>query len=313
MELSDLHIFRTVAREGGITHAAAKLNRVQSNVTTRIRQLEDKLGVDLFLRQGRRLTLSPAGDTLLAYADRMLDLAAEARNAVTDRVPRGTLRLGSMESAAAVRLPDALAEFGRRFPDVTIELRTGNTLELGNALLAGEIDAAFAGEPLPDGPFCQLTAYVEDLVVVTGRNVPLDGPPGSPSRTMLAFEHGCAHRKRLEDWFAARDIIPERIVEMSSYHAILGCVSVGMGVALLPAAVLGSMPQSAALQVHALPEGRNRARTLLAWRKGVTSPNVEALASLYEEPDGAPQHMMPRSSSGGSSIGLPGEQNHEVG
>jgi DNA-binding transcriptional LysR family regulator len=286
MELSDLHIFRTVAREGGITRAADKLNRVQSNVTTRIRQFEEKLGVDLFIRSGRRLTLSPAGNTLLAYADRMLDLAAEARNAVTDRVPRGTLRLGSMESTAAVRLPDALSEFGRRFPEVTIELRTGNTLELGNALLAGEIDAAFAGEPLPDGPLCQLTAYVEDLVIVTAKNVPLDGPPGSPARTMLAFEHGCAHRKRLEDWFAARDVIPERIVEMGSYHAILGCASVGMGVALLPAAVLASVPQSNALQVHTLPEGKNRARTLLAWRKGVTSPNVDALTALYRDDAG---------------------------
>lgn len=281
MELSDLHIFRTVAREGGITRAAEKLNRVQSNVTTRVRQFEEKLGVDLFIRSGRRLTLSPAGNTLLDYADRMLDLAAEAQNAVTDRVPRGLLRLGSMESTAAIRLPDVLSRFGSRFPDVTIELRTGNTLELGNALLAGEIDAAFAGEPLPDGPFCQLTAYVEDLVIVTAKNVPLDGPPGSPARTMLAFEHGCAHRKRLEDWFAARDIIPERIIEMGSYHAILGCASVGMGVALLPAPVLASIPQSDALQVHALPDGKNRARTLLAWRKGVTSPNVDALTSLY--------------------------------
>lgn len=283
MELSDLHIFRTVAREGGITRAAEKLNRVQSNVTTRIRQFEEKLGVDLFIRTGKRLALSPAGNTMLVYADRMLDLAAEARNAVTDRVPRGPLRLGAMESTAAVRLPDALSEFGRRFPEVTIELRTGNTLELGSALLAGEIDAAFAGEPLPDGPFCELTAYVEDLVIVTGRNVPLDGPPGSPARTMLAFEHGCAHRKRLEDWFAARDVIPERIIEMGSYHAIMGCASVGMGVALLPAAVLATVPQSEALQIHALPEGKNRARTLLAWRKGVTSPNVEALASLFSD------------------------------
>lgn len=281
MELSDLRIFRTVAREGGITRAAEKLNRVQSNVTTRIRQFEEKLGVDLFVRTGRRLTLSPAGTTLLAYADRMLDLAAEAESAVTDRVPRGPLRLGSMESTAAVRLPAALAEFGRRFPDVTIEMRTGNTLELGNALMAGEIDVAFAGEPLPDGPFDQLTAYVEDLVIVTAKNVPLDGPPGSPSRVMLAFEHGCAHRVRLENWFADRGVIPERVIEMGSYHAIMGCASVGMGVALLPAAVLESMPVAETLQLHPLPEGRNRARTLLAWRKGVTPPNVDALVSLY--------------------------------
>lgn len=283
MELSDLHIFRTVAREGGITRAAEKLNRVQSNVTTRIRQFEDKLGVDLFVRSGKRLSLSPAGNNMLVYADRMLDLAAEAQNAVTDRAPRGALKLGSMESTAAMRLPAALSEFNRRYPRVTIELRTGNTLQLSAALMAGEIDAAFAGEPLPDGPFCELTAYVEDLVIVTARNVPLDGPPGGPSRVMLAFEHGCPHRSRLEDWFEANGRMPERIIELGSWHAILGCASVGMGVALLPRSVLDTIPDRGALQVHELPEGKNRARTLLVWRKGVTSPNVDALASLYRD------------------------------
>ncbi|WP_158284791.1 LysR substrate-binding domain-containing protein [Oricola cellulosilytica] len=283
MELTDLYIFRTVAREGGITRAAEKLNRVQSNVTTRVRQFEEKLGVDLFVRTGKRLTLSPAGNTMLAYADRMLDLAAEAQNAVTDRAPRGPLRLGAMESTAAIRLPAALAEFSRRFPKVTIELRTGNTLELGATLLAGDVDAIFAGEPLPEGPFDTLTAYVEELVVVTARNVPLDGPPGSPSRVMLAFEHGCPHRMRLEEWFESRAVMPERIVELGSWHAVLGCAAVGMGVALLPRVVVDTIPDRAALRLHELPDGRNRARTLLAWRKGVTPPNVEALASLYRE------------------------------
>ena len=61
MDLSDLHIFRSVVEAGGVTRAAEKLNRVQSNVTTRVRQLESELGVDLFVRQGKRLHVSPAG------------------------------------------------------------------------------------------------------------------------------------------------------------------------------------------------------------------------------------------------------------
>src|ERR671924_1491037 len=79
MDLADLHIFRSVVQAGGITRAAEKLNRVQSNVTTRVRQLEAELGVDLFIRNGKRLHLSPAGQLLLDYADRLLDLAREAR------------------------------------------------------------------------------------------------------------------------------------------------------------------------------------------------------------------------------------------
>ena len=94
MDLADLHIFRSVVQAGGVTRAAERLNRVQSNVTTRVRQLEAELGVDLFIRNGKRLHLSPAGQLLLDYADRLLDLAREAREALHDEAPRGLLRLG---------------------------------------------------------------------------------------------------------------------------------------------------------------------------------------------------------------------------
>src|SRR5512132_932908 len=98
MELSDLHVFATVVRAGGVTRAAERLHRVQSNVTTRVRKLEEDLGVELFVRDGRRLKLSPAGNVLLGYADRLLALATEAREALHEADPRGVLRLGSMES-----------------------------------------------------------------------------------------------------------------------------------------------------------------------------------------------------------------------
>src|SRR5262250_2837908 len=111
MDLSDLRIFTAVVREGGVTRAAEKLNRVQSNVTTRIRQLEEGLGVDLFIREGKRLHLSPAGKVMLGYAERLLDLAREARESVHDVKPRGLLRFAAPESTTAVRLPTPLSEY----------------------------------------------------------------------------------------------------------------------------------------------------------------------------------------------------------
>src|SRR3954453_171697 len=85
MDLSDLHIFRSVVQAGGVTRAAERLNRVQSNITTRVRQLEAELGVELFMRAGKRLHLTPSGQVLLDYAERLLDLAAEAREALNDQ------------------------------------------------------------------------------------------------------------------------------------------------------------------------------------------------------------------------------------
>src|ERR1700731_4471023 len=153
MDLSELRIFSTVVRQGGVTRAAERLHRVQSNVTTRIRQLEEDLGVALFIREGKRLHLAPAGRTLLGYAERLLALADEARDAVQDARPRGTFRLGAMESTAAVRLPKALSEYHRRHPEVVLELRTGNPQILARAILAGELDAALVAEPIADAPF----------------------------------------------------------------------------------------------------------------------------------------------------------------
>src|SRR3979411_2044776 len=107
MDLGDLHIFRAVVQAGGITRAAEKLNRVQSTITTRVRQLQADAGVQLFIREGKKLHLSPEGKLLLDYADRLLDLAQEAREAVHDAKPRGLLGLGSMERTACVGVAGA--------------------------------------------------------------------------------------------------------------------------------------------------------------------------------------------------------------
>ena len=284
MNLSDLEIFRAVVREGGITRAAARLHRVQSNVTTRVRQLEEELGVPLFIREGKRMHLAPAGQVLIDYADRLLALAEEARNAVQDPRPRGVFRLGSMESTAAVRLPPLLSEYHRRHPDVTLELRTGNTQQLAAAVLAGEVDAALAAEPVADGPFDKVVAFVEELVIVAGAGHPPVGPDHPTPPTMVAFEAGCSHRKRLEDWYAGRGGMPERTVQLSSYHAMMGCVAAGMGIALLPRSVLGTFPESAQLRLYAPPPGLDRADTVLFWRKDAGAPKIAALAEILTTP-----------------------------
>jgi DNA-binding transcriptional LysR family regulator len=282
MDLSDLQIFSAVVREGSVTRAAESLHRVQSNVTTRIRQLEEDLSVVLFIRKGKRLHLAPAGRVLLDYAERLLALADEARGAVQDAKPRGTFRLGAMESTAAVRLPGLLSEYLRRHPGVVLELRTGNPLVLGSAIIAGELDAALVAEPIADAPFEKTFAFDEELVIVAPANHPPIGRKGPLPRSVLVFEHGCPHRKRLEDWYASRHGMPERTIELASYHAILGCVVAGMGISLIPKSVLTTFPERKRLSVHPLGRTENRAQTVLIWRKGAGSANVTALQEIVQ-------------------------------
>src|SRR5919204_1996631 len=120
MDLVELQIFKTVAEQGGVTKAAAALHRVQSNVTTRVKQLEERLGTKLFHRQGRKLVLSSEGKVLLGYAERMLRLSSEAQAAVKGGGPHGHFKLGTLESTAATRLPAVLARYHRRHPAVRL-------------------------------------------------------------------------------------------------------------------------------------------------------------------------------------------------
>lgn len=288
MDLSDLRIFIAVVREGGVTRAAERLHRVQSNVTTRIRQLEDDLGVALFIREGKRLHLAPQGQVLFGYANRLLALADEARDALQDARPRGTFRLGAMESTAAVRLPGLLSQYHRRHPGVVLELRTGNPQVLATAILAGDLDAALVAEPIADEPFERAPAFEEELVMIAAANHPPIGKRGSNlPRTVIVFEHGCPHRKRLEDWYAKRNEMPERMIELASYHAMLGCVVAGMGVALIPKSVLTTFPDRRLLSVHPLARTENRAWTALIWRRGAGSANVQALSEILQSPGSA--------------------------
>jgi len=99
-------------------------------------------------------------------------------------------------------------------------------------------------------------------------------------RTIIVFEHGCPHRKRLEDWYASRREMPERTIELASYHAMLGCIVAGMGISLIPKSVLTTFPERKRLSVHRLARTENRAQTVLIWRKGAGSPNVMALQEI---------------------------------
>jgi len=273
MDLSDLAIFRAVVETGGVTKAALRLNRVQSNVTARIQKLEDDLGAELFARAGRGLRLAPAGVVLLSYAERLLDLADEAREAVGGDGCKGLFRLGAMESTAAVRLPVPLAEFHRRYP-VTLELKTGATQPLIGQVLRGDLDAALVAEPVADPRLGTHPVFVEDLVVAM--------PAGSAalvgkSLTLLAFQTGCSYRKTLENWVAAQGAVPDRVVEMSSYHAMLGCVAAGMGIALVPASLIALYPGQSSILLKPLEPAIGRVRTLLVWRKSAPQSRVQAL------------------------------------
>jgi DNA-binding transcriptional LysR family regulator len=284
MDLSDLLIFKTVAEEGGIVRAARKLHRVQSNVTTRIKQLETSIGAQLFFRDRQRLVLSPRGESLLVYADQLLRLADEARTMVSGRSPSGVLRLGALESTSASRLPLLLARFHETYPDVRVELQTGTNDVLTAAVRERRINAAFVAEAPGDTALASLPLFRERLVLVSSlRHAPISRARDVKDDSIIAFPHGCAYRRILERWLGPKTLPTLRVLELSSYHAIAVCVASGTGIALLPESVL-DVVRSEGLARHRLPAVFANIVTPLIWRANEASPAITALQELLTKP-----------------------------
>jgi DNA-binding transcriptional LysR family regulator len=280
MDLSDLLIFKTVVESGGIVKAAGRLHRVQSNVTTRIKQLEASIGVPLFVREKQRLHLSPQGQMLLAYADRLLRLAEEAKGAVSTGAPRGTLRLGALESTSASRLPAILSAFHARHPDVRIELRTGTNDALAAAVVDRQLDAAFIALPPEHAELSSLPLFREHLALVTAlAHKPIRRAADVAGESVIAFPHGCAYRRVVERWLGPQTLASVRMMELSSYHAIVACVAAGTGVAIVPESVLGTV-NSAQVARHELPKVLANVTTPLVWRTGEETPALMALREV---------------------------------
>jgi DNA-binding transcriptional LysR family regulator len=280
IDLESLSIFRTVVEEGGIVRAAAKLNRVQSNVTTRVRQLETRLGVRLFRRQGRALSLSAEGHTLLAYSERLLRLADEAASELRHGKPRGVFRLGSLESTAGCRLPPILSSYHALYPEIVVELATGTTGALVNRVMNFELEAAFVSEPFTAPRLQSQPVFEELLVLVTSSAAKKVLTPAALGRsTLIAFASGCSYRKRIEEWLGSESVMPERVLEFASYQAMIACVAAGTGFAVVPKSVLESLKAADSIRQHKLPNQFARNRTHLVWH-GDRSPALNGLVAV---------------------------------
>jgi DNA-binding transcriptional LysR family regulator len=279
IDLESLAIFKTVVEEGGIVRAAEKLHRVPSNVTTRVRQLEEFLGVRLFRKEGRGLTLSAEGRTLLNYVVRLLRLADEAVNEMRTGKPQGVFRLGSLESTAGSRLAPILSRYHADNPGVVVELVTGTTGALINRVNNFELEAAFVSEPFTAPDLKAIPMFHEELVLITSKAIDAVRTATELGRsTMIAFAHGCSYRKRLEEWLGSDNVMPERALEFASYQGMIACVAAGTGFAIVPKSVLVALQATDKVNQHALPKRVSANRTHLVWRG---RPSL-ALAGLIE-------------------------------
>lgn len=268
IHIQELIIFKTVAKHESISKAAQELNFVQSTITTKIQRLEAHFQTELFYRHRYGVTLTPHGRTLLVYANEMIHLSQEAERRImgTD-VPCGLINIGSMETTAAVRLPTALSIFHQTYPEVELSLQTGPTGELVKMVLDYEIDGAFVAGPIKNVHLVQEKIIEEKLVVISPERQQILDVNNS---NLLVFRHGCSYRERLEAWIHQEKLIPKKLMEFGSLEAIIGCVNAGMGISLLPKAVIEKVSKHNSFRMHEIPEKFANVTTYFIQRKDAT-------------------------------------------
>jgi DNA-binding transcriptional LysR family regulator len=241
MELRQLETFRAVAGELSFTRAAASLDYAQSSVTAQIQALEAELGVRLFDRLGRRVVLTDAGTRLLAYAERLLDLADEARTAVADGdEPAGTLTVGAPETILTYRLPRILQRFRRAHPRVQLIFRPTPNAELQRAIGEGTLDVGFGLGPRMQARSLEVELLgTESLAVVAAPDHPLASaarvePADVQTETLLLTRPGCGYRALFAGTLATSGVQPAGTLDFGSIEGIKQCVAAGIGIAALP-------------------------------------------------------------------------------
>lgn len=235
MDLSQLRMVKAVAEHGSIVKAAEILHCVPSNITNRIKLLEGDLGVTLFVRKGRGLVITPSGEILLGYASKILAFCEEARRALSPvSEPSGVLRIAAIESAATGRLPTVLSKFHRDYPGVRMQFNTGTWQQLVSDVAEHKLDGAIIATKSDQPDISYEEIYREPLVMIAAPSVgKISSAQDLKGQNIFMWPRGCPYRQSLERWLSEQQI-PVDITSIASYGTILGCVSSGAGVSLVP-------------------------------------------------------------------------------
>lgn len=245
MEVRQLQIFRTLAEELNFTRTAEKVNTVQSNVTAQIKALEEELGVPLFDRLGRRVTLTDAGRRFQPFAEQALAAMELGQRAIrSGSEPSGPLRISAPESILTYRLPQVLRPFRRRFPMVELSFLPHVGDGFVQELETGKVDLVIdMCDAQPNPAFRHFRLRTERIFLFGEPSHPLASrrvvkPSDLAAQTLLLTESGCGYRAKLDRALTLANVRPGNVTEFSSVEAMKQCVRVGMGLALLPAIVI---------------------------------------------------------------------------
>jgi len=287
MELRALRYFVTVAEELHFGRAAKRLSMTQPPLSQAISGLERELGVRLLERTRRKVALTHSGAAFLGEARATLARAAQAVQAAqrAERGELGRLAVGYIAATAFTLLPLVLRDFSRSFPDVKLELREFTLPQQFEALRRSEIHVALLRPPVADAELASETIVEEPFVLALPARHPLAALRRVPARrlapepfVMFPRQPGLVFHGLVMDFCLRAGFAPRVAQEANQTHTVVGLVSAGIGVALVPAST--QRIGLAGVVYRPLREKTPSSRTAVAWRRLDTAPVVKAFLGV---------------------------------
>ena len=273
LNIHDLYAFKSAVKNGSLSKAALELNYAQSNITMKIQSLENLYGTKLFYRHNRGITLTAKGEILFEQVNKMIQLYEDTMKMMKEsEKAMGSLRIGSMETTAALHLPSLLTKFHHENSDVDIIVSTGPSEESIKRVEEYELDGAFVAE----------------LVLVTSLEHPkVQFLKDLQATTFICFRTGCFYRALLEQWLRTDGIVPRKMMEFGTLDGLVGCVAAGLGATLLPLSTVKKQAKFQPIQSHTILDKQSKVPTIFIYRKDAyNSMALRNFLKIVEEFEG---------------------------
>lgn len=283
MDLHQLKVFQAAIKSGGFTRAGEQLHLSQSTVSQHIKLLEEELGCSLFLRVGKRVLVTEAGNVLLQYAERIFRDVRNAEMAVREMnsLKRGTVRIGVGPTTLTYRLPPILRDYARRLPQIELIVIAGTTEFLLDLIRSQHLDLAIVMSTAPQPGLRSTPLGREELVFVLNGKHPLARrrtlqPSDLAGLRFILFERRTAMQNLIEGYFESLGVTPRIAMEVEDNEAIKSLVRAGLGASVLPLCALAQEPPDSQLRVLRV-KGYPLVRELR-----LLSPDVEVLPKAID-------------------------------
>ncbi|MFZ0427669.1 MAG: LysR family transcriptional regulator [Acidobacteriota bacterium] len=290
MDLRQLEMFQAIVETGSFTRAGEKLFVSQSAISRQIKLLEEELGDQLFKRTHKRIHLTPTGEIVLRYSQRIFNELRLLNSEIADltHLQRGSLHLAGGMSVCTYLFPVLLKEYRQLYPNVELRIATGTSEEILRMLRSNEVDLTLLSLPFDDPDLEVVPALSEEMVLVMDEHHPLAAKPriafsDLPPYTFIHFERGSNTRKVVDQIFGEEKVQFRNTMELQNVEITKPLVARGLGISLIPYPAVASTTAAQGL-VYRRIAGRKIYREL-GWvylKSDYMSRAVKKLLHLFE-------------------------------